>query len=99
MLKEVGKSIILSKFKLPEETLKDIKTGEGKIIEYEGEKIGVYKDENGKIFKVKPVCTHLGCELYFNNYDKIWECPCHGSKFTKRGFVIEGPAINDLKKD
>ena len=99
MLKEVGKSIILSKFKLPEETLKDIKTGEGKIIEYEGEKIGVYKDENGKIFKVKPVCTHLGCELYFNNYDKIWECPCHGSKFTYEGKAIEGPGIKHLEID
>lgn len=99
MLKEAGKSIILSKFKLPEETLKDIKQGEGKIIEHEGEKIGVYKDENEKIFKVKPVCTHLGCELYFNNYDKIWECPCHGSKFTYEGKAIEVPGIKHLEID
>ena len=81
------------------ETLKDIKKGEGKIIEYEGEKIGVYKDEKGKIFKVKPICTHLGCELYFNNYDKIWECPCHGSKFTYEGIAIEVPGIKHLEID
>lgn len=45
----------------------------------------------------KPKCTHLGCELHFNNVDKIWECPCHGSKFTKEGKVIETPANKDLK--
>ena len=48
----------------------------------------------GEIFKVKPVCTHLGCELYFNNYEKIWECPCHGSKFTYDGKVIENLRVD-----
>ena len=61
--------------------------------------IGVYKSEDGEIFKVKPVCTHLGCELYFNNYEKIWECPCHGSKFTYDGKVIEVPAVKDLEDE
>ncbi|MBQ3416024.1 MAG: FAD-dependent oxidoreductase [Clostridia bacterium] len=46
----------------------------------------------------KPKCTHLGCELHFNNVDKIWECPCHGSKFTENGKVIETPANKDLPK-
>ena len=36
----------------------------------------MYKANTGEIFKVKPICTHLGCELYFNNIDKTWECPC-----------------------
>ena len=45
----------------------------------------------------KPKCTHLGCELHFNNVDKVWECPCHGSKFTEEGKVIESPANKDLK--
>lgn len=45
----------------------------------------------------KPKCTHLGCELHFNNLDKMWECPCHGSKFTEEGKVIESPANKDLK--
>lgn len=49
--------------------------------------------------KPTPTCTHLGCKLSWNPLEEIWECSCHGSKFTKRGFVIEGPAINDLKKD
>ena len=45
----------------------------------------------------KPKCTHLGCELHFNDVDKMWECPCHGSKFTEEGKVIETPANKDLK--
>ena len=49
--------------------------------------------------KPTPTCTHLGCKLSWNPLEEIWECACHGSKFTKRGFVIEGPAVKDLEKD
>ena len=98
MLKEANKSILLSKFKTPKEGYEDIEIGEGKIIELNNEKVGVYKSNTGEIFKVKPICPHLGCELYFNNIDKIWECPCHGSKFTCDGNVIEVPSNKDLEK-
>lgn len=98
MLKETTDSLILSKFKLPKEKIDDVKKGEGKIIEIDGKKVGIYKNENGEIFAVKPVCTHLGCELSFNNFLKIWECPCHGSKFNYEGKAIEVPGIKDLEK-
>ena len=49
--------------------------------------------------KPTPTCTHLGCKLSWNPIEEVWECACHGSKFSKRGFVIEGPAIKDLEKD
>lgn len=97
MLKEANKSILLSKFKIPQVELDDIKMGEGKIIEVNKKKVGVYKANNGQIFKVKPICTHLGCELYFNNIDKVWECPCHGSKFTYDGKSIEVPSNKNLQ--
>ena len=71
---------------------------EGKIIERNGEKIGVYIDENGKTFAVKPVCTHLGCMLSWNKEDKTWDCPCHGSRFDYTGKQIENPAIKDLEQ-
>lgn len=48
--------------------------------------------------KPTPTCTHLGCKLSWNPLEEIWECSCHGSKFSKRGFVIEGPAVNDLEQ-
>ena len=97
MLKEANKSIFLSKFKIPQVELDDIKMGEGNIIEVNKKKVGVYKANNGQIFKVKPICTHLGCELYFNNIDKVWECPCHGSKFTYDGKSIEVPSNKNLQ--
>ena len=46
--------------------------------------------------KVQPTCTHLGCKLYFNQIEDIWECPCHGSKFTCDGKSIEAPSNKDL---
>lgn len=97
MLKEVKDSIVLSKFKLPKESVDSVENGQGKIVQVNNNKVGVYKSETGEIFTVKPVCTHLGCELYFNNYDKTWECPCHGSKFSYDGKALEVPGIKDLE--
>lgn len=82
MLKEVGYSAIINKLENIDEYVKDVKQGEGKIVEIEGKKIGIYRDKEGKIFAVKPYCSHLGCELSWNNLEKTWDCPCHGSKFT-----------------
>lgn len=97
MLKEANKSILLSRFKIPKAKIDDIKIGEGKIVEIGSKKVGIYKSNDGEIYKVKPYCTHLGCELHFNNIDKIWECPCHGSKFTYDGKTIEVPSNKDLQ--
>ncbi len=97
MLKETTYSLILNKFNIPEETLKDVKKGEGKIVKVEDEKIGIYKDENGKIFAIKPICSHLGCEVSWNNLDKTWDCPCHGSRFNYKGECISEPAIKNLE--
>lgn len=44
------------------------------------------------------VCTHLGCALNYNSDEDTLECPCHGSRFTKDGKLINGPAQYDLKK-
>ena len=97
MLKEANKSILMSRFKIPKDEIDDIKIGEGRIIEIDNKKVGVYKANTGEIFKVKPICTHLGCELYFNNIDKTWECPCHGSKFSYDGKSIEVPSNKNLE--
>ena len=97
MLKQATDSIILSKFKMPKETIDSVEKGQGKIVQVDNQKVGVYKSETGEIYVVKPVCTHLKCELHFNNFDKIWECPCHGSKFSYDGRSLEVPGIEDLK--
>lgn len=99
MLGQAGKSIVLSRFEIPEEQLKDIKNGEGKIVNINDTKVGIYKTDNGEVYKVKPICTHLGCELNFNNIEKVWECPCHGSKFNYKGESIEVPSNEDLEEE
>ena len=81
-----------------EEGTVTLKIGEGKVIIRDGKKIAVYKDENGKINEVSAVCTHMGCIVDWNNEEKTWDCPCHGSRFDKFGAVIEGPAVKPLPK-
>ena len=45
----------------------------------------------------KPRCPHLGCALKWNSQEHSWDCPCHGSRFTKEGKLINNPATDDLK--
>ena len=97
MVEETVKSIVLNKFKIEPEDLKQIENDNGAIIEINGENIGIYKDPQGKIYAVKPNCTHLGCLLTWNNLDKTWDCPCHGSRFDYMGRNIYEPAIKDLE--
>lgn len=47
---------------------------------------------------IDKTCTHMGCETVYNNSEKTWDCPCHGSRYNKDGTVIEGPAVKPLKK-
>jgi glycine/D-amino acid oxidase-like deaminating enzyme len=44
-----------------------------------------------------PRCPHMGCALLWNKQEKTWDCPCHGSRFTSKGKVIDNPATGDMK--
>jgi 3-phenylpropionate/trans-cinnamate dioxygenase ferredoxin reductase component len=70
--------------------------GRGSVIQVGGEKIAVYKDDEGTAHAVSPVCTHLRCIVEWNSAEKTWNCPCHGSRFDYQGRVIRGPAKRDL---
>lgn len=72
--------------------------GEGGLATDEGRKVAAYRDEKGDLTRVSAVCTHLGCVVSFNNAEKSWDCPCHGSRFDLEGRVISGPAKKDLKR-
>ncbi len=96
MVKESVNSLVVKKLEVPQEEAKQIQNGEGKIVEVNGQKIGVYKNEDGEIYKVNPVCKHLGCELSWNNLDKTWDCPCHGSRYDYKGNLIYGPSVKSL---
>ena len=97
MVKEVTYSLGINKLKFPDKTLDSIHKDEGSIIELDGKKVGIYKDKDGNLFAIKPVCSHLGCELSWNNLDKTWDCPCHGSRFNFKGKSLYDPSIRDLE--
>ena len=96
MVKETVNSIALNKFKIEPYSVEQIENDNGAILKINGENVGIYKDKVGKIYAVKPNCTHLGCLLSWNNLDKTWDCPCHGSRFDYTGKNIYEPAIKKL---
>ena len=97
ILKESSYSLLINKLKIAPDKLKEIENNSGGIIDINGSKIGIYKDINGKIYAVKPMCTHLGCLLSWNVLDKTWDCPCHGSRFNYDGKNLYDPALKDLE--
>lgn len=92
---DVAKELLIGKIKSGENEI-NIKCGEGKIVKLQGEKYGVYKDYEEKLHIVDITCTHVGCELKWNDAEKSWDCPCHGSRFTYDGDILEGPATHKL---
>lgn len=78
------------------ESFADVKIGEGKVIEENGHKLAVFRNENDGLQICSAVCTHMGCIVRFNNAEQSWDCPCHGSRFDTSGEVIEGPALKAL---
>lgn len=82
---------------LPRAAVEALPIGHGGVVEVEGKKYGVYKDENNEVFTVSTRCPHLGCQLEWNPDEKSWDCPCHGSRFDYRGNLIDNPAQTDIK--
>jgi glycine/D-amino acid oxidase-like deaminating enzyme/nitrite reductase/ring-hydroxylating ferredoxin subunit len=79
------------------DSVRELKIGEGMIIGSRGKKHAVFRDDNGKLCKLSPVCTHLGCIVRWNAAESTWDCPCHGSRFKATGQVIAGPAEKALE--
>lgn len=76
----------------------DIAPGEGAVIRDGLHHEAVHRSADGKVHAVNARCTHLGCLVQFNDAEQTWECPCHGSRFTPDGDVLQGPAVHPLKK-
>lgn len=90
------KNFIAQKIYIPSSEIEHIKDGHAGVVEYEGEKVGVYKNEEGKEFIVSTKCPHLGCELHWNADELTWDCPCHGSRFNYKGKLIDSPSVKDI---
>lgn len=69
-----------------------IPNGHGAVVRLDGEHRAVYRDDEGELHAVSATCTHMGCTVAFNDAERSWDCPCHGSRFDVDGAVLEGPA-------
>jgi Rieske Fe-S protein len=77
-------------------SLRSIKRGEGKILERNGQQVAASRDRAGAVTMVSATCTHMGCVVDWNESERTWDCPCHGSRFRPDGTVIGGPAESPL---
>jgi glycine/D-amino acid oxidase-like deaminating enzyme/nitrite reductase/ring-hydroxylating ferredoxin subunit len=80
------------------ESLNQLSNDEGKVVEFDGKKLAIYKDSTGTVNALSPVCTHAGCIVNWNATEKSWDCPCHGGRFSIDGAVLTGPPTKGLKK-
>ncbi|MGK7379008.1 FAD-dependent oxidoreductase [Planococcus sp. 1R117A] len=94
----VAKELVKGKLKMPSKTVETLAKGEGGLVKYGKGKAGGYKDQYGQVHLVDTTCTHMGCATHWNDAERSWDCPCHGSRFSYTGDVLEGPAVKPLKK-
>ena len=70
----------------------EIPVGEGRIIRQGMQKLAVFRAAGGGVTVKSAVCPHLGCIVDWNDAEKSWDCPCHGSRFATDGAVLNGPS-------
>lgn len=79
-------------------SIDELKPGQGAIINMKGKKAAVYKDETQTVHAFSAICPHLGCVVQWNADETSFDCPCHGSRFTCKGEVVNGPALSGLSR-
>lgn len=80
----------------PTDRVTAIAPGDGTVVRIKGRHWAVHRDNDGQLHQVSAVCTHLGCLVGFNDAERTWDCPCHGSRFGIDGAVLHGPATSPL---
>ena len=75
-----------------------LQPGTGAILGKGLKRYAVYRDEENSLHAFSAVCPHMGCVVQWNAEERSFDCPCHGSRFTKEGVVINGPATANLER-
>ncbi|MDN7023323.1 FAD-dependent oxidoreductase [Methanoculleus sp. FWC-SCC1] len=78
--------------------LSQLGNGSGIVLQHNEQKVAVYRDTEGRIHSLDPTCMHMACQVSWNDAERSWDCPCHGSRYDALGRVIESPTVNDLKQ-
>lgn len=92
-----AKGLIKQVVCIPRGRLEDIAVGSGGTVLHEGKRLGVYRETEDEFHFVKLKCPHLGCRLEWNQDEKSWDCPCHGSRFDYKGHIIDNPAQTNIQ--
>jgi len=73
-----------------------IPPGDARVVRRTSQPVGLYRDADGTTHAVSATCPHMGCLVRWNDAERTWDCPCHGSRFTYDGDVLSGPAVEGL---
>lgn len=85
------------RLRTPPGSVEEIGPGTGAVVRRHGRMCAVYRDEDGSVHAMSARCPHLGCLVAFNDTERVWECPCHGSRFAPHGAILQGPATSPLE--
>lgn len=75
----------------------EIKCGQGATVQIDDKKLAVYRDEQAKLHAFSCSCPHMGCHVHWNQAERSWDCPCHGSRFDTHGKLLNGPSLKNLE--
>jgi glycine/D-amino acid oxidase-like deaminating enzyme/nitrite reductase/ring-hydroxylating ferredoxin subunit len=95
---DVAKQLIKGKMVLVVKEIDELQVDEGAPVVFKGRRAGAYKEPDGTLHVLDTTCTHLRCEVEWNGAERSWDCPCHGSRFSFDGTILEGPAQEPLKR-
>ncbi|WP_276352574.1 FAD-dependent oxidoreductase [Cohnella caldifontis] len=94
---DVAKHLAGGKLEWNRKEPEEVGPDEGAVVEVRGRRAGAYREPDGTLHLLDTTCTHMGCEVEWNAGERTWDCPCHGSRFSFRGEVLDGPAKKPLK--
>ena len=89
-------SLLAERLRISHDQIEQINKEGAGVIKHKGQRVGVYRDKDDKYYYVSTKCPHLGCKLEWNQNEKTWDCPCHGSRFDYKGKLISNPATRDV---
>jgi glycine/D-amino acid oxidase-like deaminating enzyme/nitrite reductase/ring-hydroxylating ferredoxin subunit len=79
------------------ESLDRLGPGQGGVVKLQGEAVAAYRTPEGDLHLRSATCTHAGCVVRWNGFERCWDCPCHGSQFAIDGEPLQGPATKPLE--